>query len=523
MPERHLSWQPGFSLSRKPAKRPTTRRTNRGEARIACKPLQLEFIIERPNRNHETNKSSSVTNCSYSKALLGPTTAYQANFGSNVTACEETRHSTETPFRPLGDESLIRNDDSCDVVTTHKKSSYPISIPPTVLYNNLFQRFQPILDRYNDDFCKIPLTTDLRANPFQYRKDLDPEPACLVHAVMGLAGHHVESRSSQSHRHVALQMLREGLSIYSDARDCYSMLDTIIIIFSLDETQSALGNWKTHLLGAYGLLEACGGFENWTMSSRLEVQIGLLTWWDAIISLVSREVCVFPYTYFEAIQSNNSGPNREWDYFGLCGCPLSLVKIVMRLARLSAKEQISDSVEQIELYTSVISGIEQSLEAWNYTSHESTFDSEESMHQDQDRMHCSEAWRNGLLLYIYRVFYWKPGSDVPMRILYRARVIVDHIFACRDENMVSRQALLPLIFAGCELTEASLRQKIIKRCSVWNDRTRYYIFSSAIPLLEEVWAEQEKRGFENVWWGQIVDRQHMSESHNSLPMRICFG
>ena len=89
--------------------------------------------------------------------------------------------------------------------------------------------------------------------------------------------------------------------------------------------------------------------------------------------------------------------------------------------------------------------------------------------------------------------------------------------------MISRQALLPLFFAGCELRDLSLRKKIVKFCSVWNERTRYHMFNSTIPLLEEVWAEQEAKGFENVWWGQVVDKQHMFESRYSLQRRICFG
>ncbi|KAK9361523.1 fungal-specific transcription factor domain-containing protein [Lipomyces starkeyi] len=395
------------------------------------------------------------------------------------------------------------------------------SVPPSILYNSLSQRFRPILDRYNREFCKIPLTSDLRINPFRYRTDLDPEPIFLVHAVMALAGHHVESPSTQNHRHAALQLLRESLNTYSNAGDGYSMLDTIIILFSLDETQSALGNWSTHLVGAYGLLEACGGIEGWATSARAEAQIGMLTWWDAITSLVSREDCVFPYAYFEAVLSNHNG--REWDFFGLCGCPPSLVKIVMQLARLSAEKRKSSSMRYVTFDTTVISEIEQSLESWHHISPATAFQGEECMQQDQDSMHCSEAWRNGLLLYIYRVFQWEPGSSIPMHILYRARVIVDHVVAGRDESMVSRQALLPLFFAGCELRDRSLRKKIVKFCSVWNERTRYHMFSSTIPLLEEVWAEQETKGFENVWWGQVVDKQHKSESRYPLQMRICFG
>lgn len=395
------------------------------------------------------------------------------------------------------------------------------SIPPSILYNSISQRFRPILDRYNSEFCKIPLTSDLQINPFRCRTDLNPEPIFLVHAVMALAGHHVESTSTLDHRHTALQLLRESLNTYNNAGDGYSMLDTIIILFSLDETQSALGNWRTHLVGAYGLLEACGGIEGWATSARAEAQVGMLTWWDAITSLVSREDCVFPYSYFEAVLSNHN--DQEWGFFGLCGCPPSLVKIVMQLARLSAEKRKSSSMRYVTLDTTVISEIEQLLESWHHVSPVTAFQGEECMQQDQDSMHCSEAWRNGLLLYIYRVFQWEPRSSIPMRILYRARVIVDHVFACRDESMVARQALLPLFFAGCELRDRSSRKKIVELCSVWNERTRYHMFSSTIPLLEEVWAEQETKGFENVWWGQVVDKQHTSKSRYPLQMRLCFG
>ena len=230
---------------------------------------------------------------------------------------------------------------------------------------------------------------------------------------------------------------------------------------------------------------------------------------------------MFPYAYFEAILANSNG--RQWDYFGLCGCPPSLVKIVMQLARLGAEKRKSLSMQYVKFDTSVILEIEQSLVSWQHVSPATAFQDEECLQQDQDSMHCSEAWRNGLLLYIYRVFRWEPGMSIPIRILHRARVTIDHVFACRDESMVSRQALLPLFFAGCELKDPSSRKKIASFCSVWNDKTRYHMFSSTIPLLEEVWAEQETRGFENVWWGQVVDKQHTCESRYPLQMRLCFG
>ena len=40
-----------------------------------------------------------------------------------------------------------------------------------------------------------------------------------------------------------------------------------------------LGSWRIHLVGAYSLVESCGGIETLAMSSRIETQIGILTWY----------------------------------------------------------------------------------------------------------------------------------------------------------------------------------------------------------------------------------------------------
>jgi hypothetical protein len=230
---------------------------------------------------------------------------------------------------------------------------------------------------------------------------------------------------------------------------------------------------------------------------------------------------VFPYAYFDTVLSNQH--KQEWDFFGICGCPTALVKIVMQIARLSAEKQNLSSAMVFASNDPAISDIEQSLESWCHIPAPTAFRDEESMHQDQDIMHCSEAWRNGLLLYIFRVFLWEPGTSVPTRISYHARVTVDHVTSCRDKSMITRQALLPLFFAGCELRDRSTQSEITKLCSVWDEKTRYHMFRNTIPLLEEVWAEQERKGFENVWWGQIVDNHHSQSKPSPLKMRLCFG
>ncbi|ETS84560.1 hypothetical protein PFICI_02585 [Pestalotiopsis fici W106-1] len=518
MPERRISWQPGFTLSRKPAKRPTRPR-NRQQ--------QFEIVVEQPETFHRRAKGQPATTTSqYQELFLGDSS--------------KRRSDPETPNR-ASSNGVVEHDgppvdnapphSSCAVATdsagdaTRPGPSTTLTalsgiIPPTVEYSGLVERFRPILTRYNSEFCTIPLTFKLRINPFRYRMDLDPEPLFLVHAVCALAGHHVQSTSMLTHRHAALQLLRHSLDTLSDIEAMYSVLDTIVILFSLDETQSLLGTWSIHLQGAYRIVESCGGIQRIPLSSRLETQIAILTWWDAIIALLSREECIFPYNYFESVLSNLH--KREWDFFGLCGCPTAIVKIVMRLARLSTtNHRISvglDSPPDDDTVNEII----HSLESWSHVSNLTSLHDEESMHEDIDAMHCSEAWRGGLLLYIFRVFQWTPGSTVPMHIIYRARTVVDHVIACRDTAMLSRQALLPLVFAGCELQDKSTRTGIVRLISDWDQRTRYHMFRGAIPILEEVWAESDEKGLENVWWGQIIDRQQSSEA-DTLKLRICFG
>ncbi|KAI1615251.1 fungal-specific transcription factor domain-containing protein [Exophiala viscosa] len=406
------------------------------------------------------------------------------------------------------------------------------AIPPNVLYESPFERLGPIFERYNNEFSIIPLTLDLPMNPFRYRTEALQKSGYLLHAVLALSCHHTNKLSLSSkgdqpsekvldHGRTALQLFRQALNSDNIARMSSSLLDTIVILFSLDEAYSLFGSWTTHLSGAYSILELGGGVEVWTKNPRTVVQVALLTWWDAVISLVNRTPCVFPYEYFVSVLA--CCDDQFWTFFGLCGCPQSLAVPLVQLAHLAAEKQKTASMRWVLFDNSLISEIEQSLEAWNHTPSGTAFDDEESMHQDMDCMHCSEAWRNGLLLYIYRVFRWEPGDTRPVRVLSRARVILDHACACRDDGFVARQALLPLFFAGCEMADLSAQNRIRALCSAWNERTRYHMFGGMVPLLEEVWKAQMALGPQNVWWGQIVDDKAAAKSQNSLQMRICFG
>ncbi|KAI1305013.1 hypothetical protein F5Y03DRAFT_356250 [Xylaria venustula] len=511
MPRDQLLWKPGFSLSRKPAKK-LMRRRNRQATGNATQ--QYEFICEYP-------ASPDLAPRHPVRSTVGAALEVKAPFAADVYQLRTSPDSQPSlDIAEIDDITQPFDETNTDPAYNEHDDQFTLT-PSSILYNSLSHKFEPILAQYNKEFCKIPLTSELQINPFQHRKGSNTKPLCLLHATMALAGHHVKSQGIEQHHQTALKLLREAINTLHNSTDVYHMLDTIIILFSLNETQSTLGNWRTHLTGAFALLEACGGVKNWTQSRRAVVQVGLLTWWDAITSLLSREDSVFPYSYFEAVVSNCS--EKDWDYFRLCGCPLQLVEVVMRLARLSAEKKKSLSMRYVKFDEAIISDLENSLESWQHVSSPTSLQDEDSMHQDLDTMHCSEAWRNGLLLYLYRVFQWEPGSQVAAHVALRARITADHIFACREDNLVAKQALLPLFFAGCELRDEATRRKILRYCTLWDDMTRYHMFNSTIPLLKAVWAEQDQRGFDHVWWGEVVDKVHAAESHDTLQLRLCFG
>lgn len=240
-----------------------------------------------------------------------------------------------------------------------------------------------------------------------------------------------------------------------------------------------------------------------------------------MVSLVNRTPCVFPIEYFDAVSSRSD--ELGWTFYDLCGCPQSLAILLVQLAHLAAEKQRATSMRWVTFDNTLVDEIEESLKAWTHSSSETPFQDAESMHKDVDRLHCSEAWRNGLLLYINRVFRWKVGEACPMEMKVRARTILDHVSACRDGQFVARQALLPLFFAGCELADQSSQLRIRDLCHAWNERTRYHLFAGAVPLLEEVWAQQLAQGATSVWWGQVIDTMTVTDSWQELPRSVCFG
>ena len=223
MPRTQLSWQPGFSLSRKPIRKPAARRTKRGasSSESAGGSKQFEFIKEVPaslscygRRNHS---SATPTHSGAASGLIADSETRESSDPNNGRLVsdnhrryfpiengendEETEPYVDIPLWTSKDRSLIRSDESADYATELRDDRYAslrssgnatdrqlqmsersdmslatsyarssqadaielsssavfglpnmaytptISIPPSILYSSLSERFRHILDR----------------------------------------------------------------------------------------------------------------------------------------------------------------------------------------------------------------------------------------------------------------------------------------------------------------------------------------------------------------------------------------
>ena len=185
----HLSWQPGFSLSRKPEKRSAPRRN---------KQQQFEFVMEDPQRacraRHYLSPfafTHSGTSCDSPRDhsnIADPQTVHYQSEG-----VEENEPPIEPSLKTLNDELSIMSEGSPELETisgmsnphlntcnnqyqstsspspkftagehgaagpglnavavpalTNNSSPLSIFVPPTIEYSSLTQRYQPVLDR----------------------------------------------------------------------------------------------------------------------------------------------------------------------------------------------------------------------------------------------------------------------------------------------------------------------------------------------------------------------------------------
>lgn len=188
-----------------------------------------------------------------------------------------------------------------------------------------------------------------------------------------------------------------------------------------------------------------------------------------------------------------------------------------KIARLAQQHETALNKENLHFDMSAVDEVEDALKhvPVPYPSLDEDSD-EEALDVARDRYHCSEAWRNALLLYIERVFRWNRGGHVPVSVRYISRSIMEHARCIRKENTFQKQILLPIFLAGAEMKREEDKAFVREYCSWWTRMCGSKMFIDACSYCEEIWALSNTPEAQGVWWGVIVDR-HCSDS--GLPMR----
>jgi hypothetical protein len=439
-----------------------------------------------------------------------------------------------------------------------------LPLAPVVQYSSFADQVAAVLDMYNQEFCVLPLSEDVRCNPFRIDREASENAAFLLHAVLAVASQHLakKNKSAQmldqmhAHQGMAVKLFSEAVA---DTPPSVA-LDTLLLLITLDATQTASSTFGVHLGGAFTIIESVGIDLVCQHSSRTRAQIAMLIWTDITIALIARKPTRFPDRYLKTLL-RYSGEDG-WSWMSLNGCSVDLVKIMARLTRLATIfEKVLDmewasfdhtpvrriidelcqwkNPEDLELASMAMPesppssganavGSDRPEHSWT------DYDKSDDPDVHINNMHCLEAWRHALLLYAHRVFFrreLKPGADDgvggrneheistkhrrlrTIRIL--SRKVMDHIQCIPAAAIVQKQALLPIFLAGAEMvplpgdspaeyTGLDVKRNFVRvYCKHWTELARYNMFASVSTLLERVWAE--------------ADSAVASATHNECP------
>ncbi|KAH8196980.1 hypothetical protein TruAng_008839 [Truncatella angustata] len=340
---------------------------------------------------------------------------------------------------------------------------YSLVEPSTIIEDDAARNQRTPASRPEDSW---QIATPLRA-PVLYESLFDKFAALLN---MSVSSYHAGRISTTGdyppffdHQNTAIRLYRNALDTCIESTSGVQLLDTAMVIFLLNATQAAFNNWATQISDAGKLLRLSGGPESWVDNRRIQAQVVMILWWDATIALVSRQGPILPYSYFEALLTLED--DNHWSFFSLIGCPRQLVVPLMQLARLAEENEKAASMHCARFDPTLVDEIQASIINWENPSFEFEDDlPEEKIQQQRDEWNCVEAWRYGLLIYIIRVFQWDRTKSPPSRLI-----------------------------------------------------------GTASSLLEDIWQEQDRSPYDDVWWGSVVDKKQDLYQFPLYPMQFCFG
>ncbi|KAK3641926.1 hypothetical protein LTR56_011027 [Elasticomyces elasticus] len=359
-------------------------------------------------------------------------------------------------------------------LTTLLVTDFPSSLlSQGVQFHNTAHQAGAILEMYDREFCVLPLTMDVQHNPFRVRSDSCEASSYLLHAVLAISAQHLAKKhcitqllgEAQNHQALAVHHFRKAL----DHTPASRLLDTLLILVNFEATQTASSAWIVHLSGARRLLEVMGTAQACHSSPKARAQIAMLVWWDVTLACISRRQMSLPISYIEILRDYDGVDG--WTFFALNGCPIELVFHMARLAKLaSIYEQVID-LEHTTFQDGAVASIVDTVRFWNNpedpTLEEIGVDSS-NVASRRHRYHCIEAWRNGILLYCYRVFH-RPADAAHVRVItHLAHLVLDHIRCIPRTEIVQKQVLLPLFLAAAEAEDETTRDFARTYCAYWN-------------------------------------------------------
>ncbi|OAP60371.1 hypothetical protein AYL99_05373 [Fonsecaea erecta] len=440
--------------------------------------------------------------------------------------CLQIQHSQDSSavWSPVSSENVSGSSSEIEhLIESGYASQTSLSFIPQVCFPTLHDKFSGLLDIYDREFCNYPITCDFSINPYRYRPETTQGSQHLLHAIMAISCHFRLWSPAQasppmealSHKGAAMVLYQGAWAEVGNYTNALSLLDTALALWQLEATISALNIWRSHLTDAYHLLELYGGVRRWSMSRKANVQVSMILWWDAMVSLLARTECVLPYAYLETVLKTEG--RQPWTFYQLNGCPRELFVPMTQLANLSGRKW-SKTVSVL------VTEIEQSITRYSYPGRglDCDSDDEETMHIERDRYHCCEGFRYALLIYILRVFRW-PRTDCPgklsARISFLSRVCLDHVAACRPDGFIQKQLLFAVFIAGSETRSITHRVLVEEYCRRWYERFGYQMYATVLNVMQTVWAKQDA-GDEAFWWGEELDARRAEEGDF---VQFCFG
>jgi hypothetical protein len=217
--------------------------------------------------------------------------------------------------------------------------------------------------------------------------------------------------------------------------------------------------------------------------------------------------------YLEAIIRH--GRDDGWDYFKLTGCREDYIIAMIKLAKLAMQNEKAEEMEWLVFDATGVDQVEKILrECPNIPPTYAEAEDEEALEEAQDRYHCEEGWRTGLLLYIARVFRWERTGPVPGTVRYLSRVILDHARSIRRTSTIQKQLLLPVFLAAAETQSEDYREFAREYCKWWTKACGFKMFADVSLYLDDIWKEQVTPG---VWWATIIDRRRADSQQPRLP------